>query len=68
MVNLRALNILLHDTPGTIEAYATEVGLDPAVAEGVAILLIANDGNLASLSPRQREHYDMVILPLLDKI
>jgi hypothetical protein len=68
MVNLRSLNILLHDTPGTIDAYATEVGLDPVVAEGVAILLIANDGNLASLSPRQREHYDMVILPLLDKM
>jgi hypothetical protein len=68
MVNLRALNILLHDTPGTIEAYATEVGLDPAVAKGLAILLIANDGNLASLSPRQREHYDKVVLPLLDKM
>jgi hypothetical protein len=68
MVNLRALNILLHDTPGTIEAYATEVGLDPAVAKGLAILLIANDGNLASLSPRQREHYDKVVLPLLEKV
>jgi hypothetical protein len=68
MVHLRALNILLHDTPGTIEAYATEVGLDPAVAKGLAILLIANDGNLASLSPRQREHYDKVVLPLLDKM
>lgn len=68
MVNLRALNILLNDTPGTIEAYATEIGLDPAVAKGLAILLIANDGNLASLSPQQREHYDKVILPLLEKI
>jgi len=68
MVNLRALNILLHDTPGTIESYATELGLDPAVAKGLAILLIANDGNLASLSPRQREHYDKVVLPLLEKV
>lgn len=68
MVNLRALNILLHDTPGTIEAYATEVGLDSAIAKGLAILLIANDGNLASLSPQQREHYDKVVFPLLNKI
>lgn len=68
MVNLRALNILLNDTPGTIEAYATEIDMDPAVAKGLAILLIANDGNLASLSPHQREHYDKVIVPLLDKI
>jgi len=68
MVNLCALNILLHDTPGTIEVYATEVGLDPAVAKGLSILLIANDGNLASLSPRQREHYNKVVLPLLEKI
>lgn len=68
MVNLRALNILLHDTPGTIEAYAAEVGLDSAAAKGLSILLIANDGNLASLSPRQREHYDKVVLPLLEKI
>jgi hypothetical protein len=68
MVNLRALNILLHDTPGTIEAYAAEVGLDSAVAKGLSILLIANDGNLASLSPRQREHYDKVVLPLLEEI
>ena len=66
MVNLRALNILLQDNPGTIEAYATDISLDPTVAKGVAILLIANDGNLASLSLRQREHYDKVILPLLD--
>jgi len=40
----------------------------PAVAKGLAILLIANDGNLASLSAHQREHYDKVIVPLLDKI
>jgi len=68
LVNLRALNILLHDTPGTIEAYASEIGLDPVVAKGLAILLIANDGNLATLSPKQREHYDKVVKPLLEKI
>ena len=68
MVNLRALNILLNDTPGAIESYATELGMDPAVAKGLSILLIANDGNLASLSPQQREHYDKVVLPLLEKI
>lgn len=68
MVNLRALNILLHDTPGTIESYATEIGLDPVIAKGLSILLIANDGNLASLSPKQREHYEKVVLPLLERI
>lgn len=68
MVNLRALNILLHDSPGTIENYATEIDMDPTVAKGLAILLIANDGNLTSLSRHQREHYDKVVKPLLDKI
>ncbi|MDH5784429.1 MAG: hypothetical protein OEZ16_02335 [Chromatiales bacterium] len=65
MVNLQALNILINDTPGAIEAYATEIGMDPTVARGLAILLIANDGNLASLSVNQREHYEKVVLPLL---
>lgn len=68
MVNLRALNILINDKPGSIEAYATELGMDPAVAKGLCILLIANDGNLASLSPQQREHYDKVVLPLLEQV
>lgn len=65
MVNLQALNILLNDTPGVIEKRATELGMDPAAAKGLSILLIANDGNLASLSPKQREHYEKVVHPLL---
>lgn len=45
MVNLRALNILLNDTPGAIEAYASEIGMNPAIAKGLAILfIIKGDG------------------------
>jgi hypothetical protein len=35
------------------------------VAHGVVLLMIANDGNIASLSPTQREHYDKAIAPLI---
>ncbi len=63
-MNLRAL-FELTEKPGEIRRQAEASGLDPVVAAGVAKLLLANDGNLASLSPRQREHYDQVIAPLI---
>lgn len=66
-MNLRSL-FLVHDSRSdAIRALATQNGLDPVVALGVAKLLLANDGNLASLSPRQRQHFDAVIKPLLDE-
>lgn len=65
-MNLRALFLLNEENPQAIEALATEKGLDPVVAMGVVKLMIANDGNLASLSPRQMEHYRGCIEPLLE--
>ncbi len=65
-MNLQALYHLNHDNPDAIRRRATEHGLDPVVAIGVATLLLANDGNLASLSPRQKQHFETAILPLLD--
>ena len=65
MVNLQALYHLKTENPQAINRAATENGLDPVVAMGVAILLIANDGNLASLSAKQRQHFDTAIAPLL---
>ena len=64
-VNLRALNLLKEDRPEAVPVRCAELGLDPVVADGVMILLIANDGNLASLSPKQAQHYEQVIEPLL---
>ena len=65
VVNLQALYHLKTENPQAINRAATENGLDPVVAMGVAILLIANDGNLASLSAKQRQHFDVAIAPLL---
>lgn len=65
-MNLRKLFAVLEGEPGAIRALAEQQGLDPVVALGVAKLLIANDGNLASLSPRQRQHFDLAIAPLLE--
>lgn len=65
MVNLRALFQLNEENPQAIERLAEEQGLDPVVSQGVVILLIANDGNLLSLSSRQREHFDRTIKPLI---
>jgi hypothetical protein len=64
-MNLHALYTLHNDSPEAIAKLAEANGLDPVVAEGVVILLLANDGNLASLSPRQKEHYEVAIKPLL---
>ncbi len=64
-MNLYALFELRNNNPEAITEAAAARGYDPVVAMGVAILLLANDGNLMSLSPKQREHYDAVIKPLL---
>jgi hypothetical protein len=65
MVNLQKLFLLSEDNPEQVDARCAELGLDPVVAHGVVLLMIANDGNLASLSPLQREHYEKVIKPLI---
>ena len=65
-MNLRALFEILDNDPAAIRTLAAEHGLDPVVAIGVAKLLIANDGNLGSLSPRQRQHFDLSIKPLVE--
>ena len=64
-MNLKALHEILSTATASIQQRANESGLDPVVALGVATLLLANDGNLASLSTRQRQHFDYSIAPLL---
>lgn len=64
-MNLRILHEVVTTSPRAITDLAERYGLDPVVAMGTAKLLLANDGNLASLSPRQRQHFDLSILPLL---
>lgn len=65
-MNLRQLNLLHDDDPAAIRALAGECGLDPVLAIGVAKLLLANDGNLASLSPQQRQCFEQVLRPLIE--
>jgi len=65
-MNLQALYHLKHDNPDAIKNLAEENGMDPVVSMGVAILLLANDGNLASLSPTQKQHFDATIKPLIE--
>jgi hypothetical protein len=65
-MNLKALFHLASDNPGAIKTLALQHGLDPVVSMGVVKLMIANDGNLSSLSQKQRHHYDMTIKPLIE--
>lgn len=65
-MNLKALYHLSHDNPAAIRQLAEQHGLDPVVSFGVVKLMIANDGNLASLSPRQKQHYELTIKPLIE--
>lgn len=65
-MNLRALFHLSQEKPDAIKQLCAEHGLDPVVSLGVVKLMIANDGNLASLSPKQRLHYDLSIKPLIE--
>ena len=64
-INLRALFILADETPEAIDQLCVEQGLDPVVAHGVVKLLIANDGNYAGLSEKQKQHFELTIKPLI---
>lgn len=64
-MNLQKLFMLSEENPEKVDALCQEHGLDPVVAHGVVLLMIANDGNLASLSQTQREHYEKTIKPLI---
>lgn len=65
-MNLKALYILATESPAAITTLAEQQALDPVVSIGVVKLLLANDGNLASLSARQKQHFELSIKPLLD--
>lgn len=65
-MNLKNLHHIYTASPDSITALAEKHGLDPVVSMGVVKLLIANDGNLASLSPRQKEHFELSIKPLIE--
>ena len=66
VINLQKLFQLSEENPQAIDALCSDQGLDPVVAHGVVMLMIANDGNIASLSPNQREHFDRTIKPLIE--
>ena len=65
-MNLQRLFHLSEENPQAIDALCAEHGLDPVVAHGVVLLMIANDGNIATLSQKQREHFDRAIRPLIE--
>lgn len=65
-MNLQRLHQLYTGNQATIRTLATQHGLDPVVALGVVKLLLANDGNLASLSPLQRQCFEQVLRPLIE--
>jgi hypothetical protein len=64
-MNLKTLYELAHSNPHAIRQLAEQHGLDPVVSLGVVKLMLANDGNLASLSQKQKQHYEMTIKPLI---
>lgn len=66
MINLQKLFQLSEENPQAIDELCTAQGLDPVVSHGVVLLMIANDGNIATLSATQRDHYERTIKPLLE--
>ncbi len=65
-MNLKNLHHIYTTSPAAFARLAEQHGLDPVVSLGVVKLLIANDGNLASLSLRQKEHFELSIRPLIE--
>ena len=63
-VDVRARRYRFRILNGSVSRYfkIAIVGEDGKV---VPSYMIANDGNLASLSPKQRQHYDLTIKPLI---
>ena len=64
-MNLKNLHHVYTTSPASITALCEQHELDPVVALGVVKILIANDGNLATLSARQKQHYELSIQPLI---
>jgi hypothetical protein len=64
-VNLKNLHQVYTTSSSAIVALAEKNGLDPVVSMGVVKLLLANDGNLASLSPKQKQHFEISVKPLI---
>lgn len=65
-MNLKNLHFVYTTSPSSITELAEQHGLDPVVSMGVVKILIANDGNLASLSSRQKQHFELSIKPLIE--
>ena len=65
-MNLKNLHHIYTTSPEAFAGLAEQHGLDPVVSLGVVKLLIANDGNLSSLSLRQKEHFERTIQPLIE--
>ncbi len=66
MINMKNLHHVYTTSPNAIAELVSRNGLDLVVAMGVVKLLIANDGNLASLSEKQRRHFELAIQPLIE--
>ncbi len=67
IMNLKNLHHVYTTSPESITELAERNGLDPVVSIGVVKLLIANDGNLASLSSKQQEHFALSVKPLIEE-
>lgn len=65
-MNLKNLHFVYTTSSSSITELAEQHGLDPVVSMGVVKILIANDGNLASLSSRQKQHFELSIKPLIE--
>ncbi|WP_375058427.1 hypothetical protein [Zobellella sp. DQSA1] len=67
-MNIEVLKHIVSNEPSLIEDIAQKHNLDSSASVGVARQLVAQHGNLAALSQKQRHHYDQCISPLLENV
>jgi hypothetical protein len=67
-MNLELLGYLLNDGVHHIEELVNITKYDLTPATGVGAILLANEGDIEKLSPKQKFYYEKFIKPLIENV
>jgi hypothetical protein len=67
-MNKNLLEYIVKNASEKIEKLAIENELEPSISIGIAKNLIGNEGDVLSLSDKQKFHYEKCINPLIEKV
>jgi len=67
-MHLQALKWIVDNKVELIEENVAGTKYDPLITVGIAKRLVANSGDLSSLSPSQKYHYEEFIKPLIELV